>query len=440
MRNRKFSFYSAKTLMNLTIRRYASFDGVNDYIRSENLPINSLSEITGLTLAAWVKFISVQSETSGNVRYGSIAGQSYLGSYPNGYGITVYNNTFSAQVRINDTVFFVRNDSLYHRDELWHRVVMTVDLIGKTIRLYVDTVLAQELPLIFAAIPTARMGEFRVGINNANRYPLKARVREVVVHSTVWSSEDITNDYSFRNIGRGLLLRYKLDGNVQDSSGNNNHGTALNGVTYENDITKYTQFDGVDDYIESTNIGDSIDFTSSSFTIELWAKRTRSGTADWMLTVGSQRSTSKIIHMGYSGDRLRFSFWGTNLESTETFTDTNVWIHWAVTYDNPTRTASLFMNGVFKKSIVFAANFTGANVLQIGGTPNFLAYSTLKLSNLRFWNTVRTQEQIQGNMTSSFTAPQPNLVANYRLDSDTLDSSGNNNHGTAYNGVTFINE
>lgn len=65
---------------------------------------------------------------------------------------------------------------------------------------------------------------------------------------TVTDTDTVTID-----LKRGLIAYYPFSGNANDSSGNNKHGNALNGLTYSTDVNneanKAANFDGVDDYI-----------------------------------------------------------------------------------------------------------------------------------------------------------------------------------------------
>lgn len=67
------------------------------------------------------------------------------------------------------------------------------------------------------------------------------------------------------DLKRGLIAYYPLNGNTNDSSGNNKNGTPMNGVGYasdaQNNPNKAANFDGVDDYI---NIPDVTNYFSPS--------------------------------------------------------------------------------------------------------------------------------------------------------------------------------
>lgn len=63
------------------------------------------------------------------------------------------------------------------------------------------------------------------------------------------------------DLKRGLIAYYPLNGNTNDSSGNNKHGSPLNGLAYSTDAhstaNKAANFDGLDDYI---NIPDATNY------------------------------------------------------------------------------------------------------------------------------------------------------------------------------------
>jgi len=70
---------------------------------------------------------------------------------------------------------------------------------------------------------------------------------------------------------QGLSAYYTFEGNVQDSSGKNSHGTAVNDPTYADSqagLGKAIQFDGVNDYVELP-IGNLVS-TLTSVTIAAW--------------------------------------------------------------------------------------------------------------------------------------------------------------------------
>lgn len=64
---------------------------------------------------------------------------------------------------------------------------------------------------------------------------------------------DTVRDTITIDLNRGLVAYYPFSGNANDSSGNNKHGTVMNGLAYStdahNNANRAASFDGVDDYI-----------------------------------------------------------------------------------------------------------------------------------------------------------------------------------------------
>jgi len=74
----------------------------------------------------------------------------------------------------------------------------------------------------------------------------------------------------------GLVAHYSFDGNAQDESGFNNHGSTNNGVQFirnrKNEENKAVYFDGIDDFIKVPHSG-GINFgKDQDFTVSLWVK------------------------------------------------------------------------------------------------------------------------------------------------------------------------
>ena len=65
----------------------------------------------------------------------------------------------------------------------------------------------------------------------------------------------------------GLIAHYKFDGNMIDSSTQENHGIEHGGLTYVSGInSEAAKFDGIDDWVDLSKVGDV-----SKFTVNVWA-------------------------------------------------------------------------------------------------------------------------------------------------------------------------
>lgn len=203
------------------------------------------------------------------------------------------------------------------------------------------------------------------------------------------------------------------------------------------------QFDGVDDYVDVGDIG--LDFTTSPFTIEFWAKRDAIGTTgDWIINIGEEPSVNnESIHAGFvSGNQFSFDFKGDALTTDESFTDTD-WHHWVVIYD-PDLTADdddrkIYLDGVLLKTDDPTGGFTGSNYFKIGQAFDSEFFGGV-VDEVRVWDDVRTDIEITSFINSTLVGNEANLVAYYRLDQDEItdlivpDRSANDNPGTWMDG------
>ena len=86
----------------------------------------------------------------------------------------------------------------------------------------------------------------------------------------------------------GLVAYYPFNGNANDASGNNNHGTEYGGATYTNGHKgDAIHLDGYDDYIDLNRF---VIPTTQSFTVALWARQS-----------SSQSGYREMISQGQSG-------------------------------------------------------------------------------------------------------------------------------------------
>ena len=76
-------------------------------------------------------------------------------------------------------------------------------------------------------------------------------MRRIVILIIALGVAFITADKAHADLNDGLVAYYKFEGNANDSSGNNYHGTELGGVNYLlGKVGQDANFDGVDDYID----------------------------------------------------------------------------------------------------------------------------------------------------------------------------------------------
>jgi hypothetical protein len=190
-------------------------------------------------------------------------------------------------------------------------------------------------------------------------------------------------------------------------------------------------FDGTNDYI---NIGNVIP-SASSYTKEALIRTYNIANGNIISS-----STSAFwfwqgnIQVGHGGGFSDIQYSATAL--------TSEWNHVAVTYDAPTNTLKLYINGEMVGQNTNVSSYVAADI-QIGA---FLGGTVFNgnMDEVRIWNYARTANEIAHYQSSELQGDEDGLVAYYQFnqgiaDEDNTsitsanDSSGNGNHGTLVN-------
>lgn len=118
--------------------------------------------------------------------------------------------------------------------------------------------------------------------------------------------------------------------------------------------------------------------------------------------------------------------------------------HVAASWDLSAGTAAIYIDGVLVPSAnsgTAITSLTQAGNLMIGNS-GVTAYYDGKVSEVRFWSSVRTATQIKDNAyqqlvgnAATLASNYPTLVAYYKLDGDLNDSTSNANHMTGSGGA-----
>ncbi len=200
------------------------------------------------------------------------------------------------------------------------------------------------------------------------------------------------------------------------------------------------QFDGVDDYV---NLGSNSSLAvTTSLTTETWVRPTAYPAASGIIL---NKEGEYEVGLDSAG-KLRWAF--TNSNPGWAWHDTgytlalNQWAHIAVTYSNGVVTT--YVNGTLVETYygsgAIGDSYTGLNDLRIGGRSNSPSgqYFTGDIDEVRVWNVVRTQAQIQTNIAQSLVGNESGLVGYWRFNegtgTTTADLTSNANTGTLVDG------
>lgn len=280
------------------------------------------------------------------------------------------------------------------------------------------------------------------------------KVAEVRIWNIALSAEEIAvNSKTLLTGNEPDLLAYypfnEATGTVaKDQTGSVNKGT-ITGASWwgcaapiGNLGDQVMQFDGVNDYISCPEL--SSDF-SKGITVETWVWYNSFKTWSRIIDFGNgaksdnilfanNATTKKLEFQVYKGASSSEGCIGA-LDSLEQGT----WIHLAATID-ASGNAKLYKNGIqigtpikvnLPNNVKRSNNYIGRSNWSADG------YLDGKLSDVRIWNTARSQEEIQADMNKRLTGKEAGLVAYYPLNTTTPEGSTsevldlvNNNNGT----------
>jgi hypothetical protein len=113
----------------------------------------------------------------------------------------------------------------------------------------------------------------------------------------------------------------------------------------------------------------------------------------------------------------------------------NVWTHWAVTVDGAVRRH--YINGQLADDFAEAgALTTNTSPLRIGSDVSWEVAPFASLDEIRLWNVVRTQAQIQSTMNRAIKTAMSGLVAVWPLDTNGMAAVGSH-HGAVVGSPVF---
>jgi hypothetical protein len=183
-----------------------------------------------------------------------------------------------------------------------------------------------------------------------------------------------------------------------DISGNRNNGTLINGPTFNSNNGGSIVFDGVDDYVASTDIGLA---GNVSITISFFGNQLTNQPGDVVsIFYGTCGTSYKCIGLYYrnSSNYVRFTTWQSSPGdyNTSFIKDFNVWHHWAVVYSNNSvlvyRDGVADSNGAQSRTIDFTST-----KLALGGTINCAVRSNTKIGVSQVYNRALSAQEVLQN-------------------------------------------
>ena len=208
---------------------------------------------------------------------------------------------------------------------------------------------------------------------------------QVLVTNPVYNENGLVGSWHF-NEGSGTIAR--------DTSGNNNHGTLVNGPTWvDGKFGRALSFDGVDDYVISSR-GIS---PPSTFTANIWIYYTGDNgvVVDWLgqgsINTGYHDSGIEIV-----GGTVRVRYWNLPCVNLGSITANN-WYMITLVYDGSNLKG--YINGEFKGSTSGALSHPSTLFIALGATDSTNCgdgtYFGGKVDEFRFYTRALSPEEIQ---------------------------------------------
>lgn len=206
-------------------------------------------------------------------------------------------------------------------------------------------------------------------------------------------------------------------------------------------------FDGIDDYVVATDIDDAL----TAFTIEAWVKWTPSDATDIQFICGKGLAQMELHTGGSAGaNGIRFlPTPGVYLDAANVL-PTGRWVYVTAVYDPSTLTAKMYIDG---NEVSLTKSDAGTLDIPVGNTATALNIGRRSdnsfffkgsIDEVRIWNTVRSQDEIQNDKVTSITTSPGQLCAfnfdegiagddNTARSTQLPDLTGNGNNGTLIN-------
>jgi hypothetical protein len=170
--------------------------------------------------------------------------------------------------------------------------------------------------------------------------------------------------------------------------------------------------DGIDDRALVPNTDGYLE--PAAFTFECWVKRAEAVSPGGRNRVFMARNNNGWGVYYEAGNNIRLTSTGISDVASSVAINDTLWHHIAVSHDGTT--ARFHHDGVLTDVIPYATTFNSMmGDYAIGDRQGFGEYLTGSVDELRVWNTVRTEQEIQANYCAEVDPASPGLILYYRM-------------------------
>jgi hypothetical protein len=183
-----------------------------------------------------------------------------------------------------------------------------------------------------------------------------------------------------------------------DISLNENSGELVNGPTFSSDNLGSLSFDGVNDYIETTQ---NNSFGTSPFTVNIWFKPNVSQVENSTLLCTSITQNNTNWQISFTNDLLRF-FLQSNVWVDSTYTANAQWTNVnMVRASTETAGFKIYINGVLDVTSTVSNNFTDNTTYRLAMNRGSNAHFSGNISGVQIYNRALTADEVLQNYNAT---------------------------------------
>ena len=176
----------------------------------------------------------------------------------------------------------------------------------------------------------------------------------------------IVQDGLVLNLDASNTLSYPGSGTTWfDLTSNNNDGTLINGPTFDPANGGSIVFDGLNDYVNLTNIS----IGTNPFTINIWFKINQNQTTNNALISVAASGTANNFQLSFINDtQLLFFYKGIGVENAFNLVTSfalNTWYNVCITKDSNNNIRS-YVNASQTATVNYVANYNFSEIIRLG--------------------------------------------------------------------------
>ncbi|MBL7773213.1 MAG: hypothetical protein JNM95_10140 [Chitinophagaceae bacterium] len=320
-----------------------SFDGVDDVVELNH----AFNGFTELTISAWVKLNGANQANDLQAIISSDASGKFL------HLQTIPGAPTNCAVYLDGNNYILL-DHPTPAINTWYQVTLVAK--SGASKVYINGIEVFSDASTFSTISNTNL--LRIGSGYQNGRFFNGAIDEIKIYSTALTAAQVLAEY---NPGLNLIASYSFSGNVNDSSGNNLHGTIIGSPSFTTDRNGNPNgaiaFNS--NVANRVEVDDNILLHTPSITIASWVKfNSLAGSHQGVVDKPLGTNVSDSWHFGTQGSN--FSVWhmnsGPNFNPYSQVTSPIIAGHWyyaVSTFDNTTKEHKLYIDGVLKMTNSF---------------------------------------------------------------------------------------